>query len=58
MFSLTVEKGESAGTVFRLAEGESTLGRSHSATCRVMSPDVSGKHARIVVEKGDRKSVV
>ena len=52
MFSLTVERGEPAGAVFLLKEGESTLGRSRSATCRLMSPDVSGVHARIVVDKG------
>lgn len=52
MFSLTVEKGEPAGAVFVLREGESTLGRSRSATCRLLSSDVSGLHARVVVEKG------
>jgi hypothetical protein len=52
MFSLTVEKGEPAGAVFVLKEGENTLGRSRSATCRLMSQDVSGIHTRIVVEKG------
>ena len=52
MLSLTVEKGEPAGAVFELKPGESTLGRSHSATFRLLSQDVSGLHIRIRVANG------
>ncbi len=55
MFSLTVEKGEPAGAVFALQEGESTLGRSRSATFRLLSQDVSGVHARVVVGNGEAR---
>ena len=50
MLSLTVEKGEPLGAVFELKPGESTLGRSRSATFRLSAQDVSGQHARIRVE--------
>ena len=52
MLSLTVEKGEPAGTVFELKPGESTLGRSRSATFRLLSQDISGLHARVLSESG------
>lgn len=52
MLSLTVEKGEPAGTVFELKPGESTLGRSRSATIRLLSQDISGLHARVLNENG------
>ncbi len=52
MVSLKVEKGEPAGAVFVLREGDNTLGRSHSASFRLLSADVSGVHARITVAHG------
>ncbi|HOE60416.1 MAG TPA: FHA domain-containing protein [Kiritimatiellia bacterium] len=52
MFCLKVEKGEPAGEVHILKEGENTLGRSRSATFRLGASDVSGQHARIVVRGG------
>jgi len=52
MFRLIVEKGEPAGAVFDLAPGETTLGRSRSATCRLPAPDISGTHAVIRVAEG------
>lgn len=52
MFRLTVEKGESAGAKFDLSPGENTLGRSRSANVHLLSPDVSGLHARIVIADG------
>lgn len=47
MLRLTVEAGEPAGAVFELGAGESTLGRSRTATIRLPSPDISALHARI-----------
>ena len=49
MFRLTLEKGEPAGAVFELKSGENTLGRSRHAGLHLLSPDVSGQHARICV---------
>lgn len=52
MYKLTVERGESVGMVYLLKAGENTLGRSRSATCKLQAGDVSGVHAKIVVEGG------
>lgn len=49
MFRLTMEQGEPAGKVFELKPGENLLGRSSSCNVRLMSPDISGTHARITV---------
>ncbi len=52
MWCLKVEKGEPAGQVYELRDGEYTLGRSRSATCRLGATDVSGLHARLRVAQG------
>ncbi|MDX9866600.1 MAG: FHA domain-containing protein [Kiritimatiellia bacterium] len=52
MFCLKVEKGDPAGEILILKEGENTLGRSRSATFRLGASDVSGLHARVVVRGG------
>ena len=52
MLRLTVEKGEPAGAVCELKPGETTLGRSRSATFRLLASDVSGLHAVVKVAGG------
>ncbi|MEI6562775.1 MAG: FHA domain-containing protein [bacterium] len=52
MLRLRLEKGAPAGAVFALKQGETLLGRSHSAGIRLESPDISGTHAKVSV-KGD-----
>lgn len=49
MLRLTMEKGEPAGAVFELKPGGNILGRSSSASVRLVSPDISGTHAKITV---------
>ena len=49
MFRLKVEKGEPSGAVFELKPGENLLGRSSSAGVRLLSPDISGTHAKVTV---------
>lgn len=53
MLRLIVEKGEPAGAVFELAPGETILGRSRSAACRLLASDVSAAHAVIRVTDND-----
>lgn len=52
MYKVRVEKGVEAGTEFPLAEGANVIGRSQSASIRLLSGDVSGKHALVKVEGG------
>ncbi|MBP7637430.1 MAG: FHA domain-containing protein, partial [Kiritimatiellae bacterium] len=52
MLRLTVERGEPAGAACDLEPGETTLGRSRSATFRLLSSDVSGLHAVVKVAGG------
>jgi hypothetical protein len=51
--SLTMEKGEPKSAVFVLQPGENILGRSSAARVKLVSPDISGQHAKITVT-GDR----
>ena len=44
MMRLKLEQGGQAGAVFDLPEGETVVGRSHSAQLRVEADDVSGRH--------------
>lgn len=53
MLSLRVEKGEPVGVVFSLTPGETIIGRSSTARIRLVSPDISGAHAKISVN-GDQ----
>ena len=52
MLRLTVERGEPAGAACELKPGETTLGRSRSATFRLLASDVSGLHAVVKVAGG------
>lgn len=52
LFTLVVEKGEPAGTVIVLKQGENIIGRSSGAVAHLASPDISGTHARITVKEG------
>ncbi|MDX9792444.1 MAG: FHA domain-containing protein [Kiritimatiellia bacterium] len=52
MLRLTVESGEPAGAACDLKPGETTLGRSRSATFRLLASDVSGLHAVVKVAGG------
>lgn len=56
MFQLRVERGEPAGLVVPLPEGETVIGRSHGVQVRLTTDDVSGKHAKVTV-RGDRLTV-
>ena len=51
MLRIIIEKGDPQGAVFVLHEGENLLGRSRAANIRVNAPDVSGRHAEILVDR-------
>ena len=46
-FRLVVEEGEQKGAVFPVGDGDTLIGRSHSADVRLRQPDVSARHVRI-----------
>ena len=52
MLRLIVEKGDPAGATCDLKPGETTLGRSRSATFRLPASDVSGLHVVVKVADG------
>lgn len=51
MMRLIVEKGEPAGAVFEMNDGEHLLGRGHHCSERLMSDDVSREHGQITVQR-------
>lgn len=51
MLRIIIEKGDPQGAVFVLHEGENLVGRSRAANIRVNAPDVSGRHAEILVDR-------
>ncbi len=50
MLKLIITNGESVGREFVLRQGENLIGRSRSTDIRLSSMDVSGRHARLMVE--------
>jgi pSer/pThr/pTyr-binding forkhead associated (FHA) protein len=51
-FKLKVVAGEQAGAEFTLKEGENLIGRSRSTAVRLTAPDVSSRHARLILKTG------
>ncbi|MFA5207035.1 MAG: FHA domain-containing protein, partial [Lentisphaeria bacterium] len=47
MMRLILEKGLPADAVLEIPEGESVVGRSHSAQLQIEAGDVSGRHFRL-----------
>lgn len=50
MYKLLILSGDSAGNEHQLKTGSNVIGRSRSADVNLSSMDVSGRHARILIE--------